>query len=203
MDAGPGCRDLIASATFGVITDPMGSPNVLLFASPDAPPDNDEFDSAATIDVTVPAPIAGTNVDAQHRTRGTCPRAEQRWNVGVVVVHRPGLWHGDAVDGRIDVRHRCSRCTPARPCPRSQPSGRTTGRGTAATSRSGSRPAARTTWPSTVVRVHPARSPWLTRGRQRRLCRWSRHGCWRRASGQGWRQRTGCSTGWVFAVVVR
>ena len=41
----------------------------------------------------------------QHRTRGTCPRAEQRWNVGVVDVHRPGIRHGDAVDGRIDVRH--------------------------------------------------------------------------------------------------
>ena len=29
--------------------------------------------------------------------------------------------------------------------------------------------------------MNPARSPWLTRSRHRRSCRWSRRGCWRRA----------------------
>ena len=57
-------RDLVASATVGVIADPAGSPNALLFASPNAPPGNDQFGSAANLDLTTPTSIAGTNVDA-------------------------------------------------------------------------------------------------------------------------------------------
>ncbi|MBK5334063.1 MAG: S8 family serine peptidase, partial [Ilumatobacteraceae bacterium] len=57
-------RDLVASATVGVIADPAGSPNALLFASANAPPGNDQFGSAATLDLSLPTSIAGTNVDA-------------------------------------------------------------------------------------------------------------------------------------------
>ena len=58
-------RDLLASATVGVIADGgPGSPNALLFASPSTPPANDQFSSAAAFDLTLPSSIVGTNVDA-------------------------------------------------------------------------------------------------------------------------------------------
>ena len=196
-------RDLIASATFGVITDPMGSPNVLLFASPNAPPDNDQFDSAATIDVT------GSHIERryqrrrQHRTRGTGSRAEQRWNVGVVDVHRPRIRHGDAVDGRIDVRHHArglhrldrvrahSRRVERRAGERQQPHDPGRGRSGVPRGRRRRRRCIRDDHRGSHVDASAVRvvGPGTVAGDARR--------------DQGWRQRTGCSTGWVFAVVVR
>ena len=58
-------RDLLARSTSDVVTDPgLDTPNKLLFAPPITPPTNDQFASATAVDVTGPAALAGSNVDA-------------------------------------------------------------------------------------------------------------------------------------------
>ena len=57
-------RDLLASATPNVISDPMGSPNKLLFSPPSNPPSNDQFAAATAFDVATTTSLSGTNVDA-------------------------------------------------------------------------------------------------------------------------------------------
>jgi subtilisin family serine protease len=76
-------RDLLLKATNGVISDPMGSPNRLLFSAPIAPPVNDDFAAATPIDLTGPTTVTGSNVDATKEvgepTHGPVPGGTSAW----------------------------------------------------------------------------------------------------------------------------